>query len=67
VRDVTIDGLSLVTNYRAQFDRVIRSSSYRGLLDRLREKVGQDLPRPAGAGAETPAADLVKAPRLEVR
>jgi phospholipid transport system substrate-binding protein len=67
VRDVTIDGLSLVTNYRAQFDRVIRSSSYRGLLDRLREKVGQELPRPAGAGAETPAADLVKAPRLEVR
>ena len=67
VRDITIDGVSLITNYRAQFDRVIRSSSYRGLLDRLREKVGQELPRPAAAGAETPAADLVKAPRLEVR
>ena len=24
VRDVRIDGISLVTNYRAQFDRVIR-------------------------------------------
>ncbi len=67
VRDVTIDGLSLVTNYRAQFDRVIRGSSYRELLDRLREKVGRELPRPAAALPDTPAADLVKAPRLEVR
>lgn len=67
VRDVTIDGISLVTNYRAQFDRVIRGSSYGELLDRLREKVDQALPRPAAARPETPAADLVKAPRLEAR
>ncbi|MEX2224290.1 MAG: ABC transporter substrate-binding protein [Candidatus Rokuibacteriota bacterium] len=64
VRDVTIDGISLVTNYRAQFDRVIRGSSYRDLLARLRLKIGSELPRPASAGPETPGADLVKAPPL---
>lgn len=62
VRDVTIDGISLVTNYRAQFDRVIRGSSYRDLLARLREKLGSELPRPASAGPETLGADLVKSP-----
>ena len=67
VRDVTIDGISLVTNYRAQFDRVIRGSSYRELLARLRVKVGSELPRPASAGPETPAADLVKSPAFELR
>ena len=65
VRDVTIDGISLVTNYRAQFDRVIRGSSYRELLARLHVKVNSELPRPAAAGPETPAAELVKPPALE--
>ncbi len=62
VRDVTIDGISLVNNYRAQFDRIVRVSSYPELLERLRERIGQDLPRPAAARPETPAADLVKVP-----
>jgi len=67
VRDITIDGISLVTNYRAQFDRVIRASSYRDLLARLRDKVGAELPRPAAARPETPAAELVKPPLYEMR
>lgn len=62
VRDVTIDGISLVTNYRAQFDRVIRASSYRELLTRLRVRIASELPRPASAGPETPGADLVNPP-----
>lgn len=62
VRDVTIDGISLVANYRAQFNRVVRVSSYPELLERLRERVGQELPRPAAARPDTPAADLVKVP-----
>jgi phospholipid transport system substrate-binding protein len=62
VRDVTIDGISLVNNYRAQFNRVLRVSSYPELLERLRERVGQELPRPAAARPDTPAADLVKVP-----
>lgn len=65
VRDVTIEGISLVNNYRAQFNRVVRVSSYPELVERLRERVGQELPRPAGARPETPAADLVKVPRPE--
>lgn len=52
VRDITIDGISLLTNYRAQFDRVIRASSYRDLVVRMHERVGTELPRPAAAGAE---------------
>ncbi len=52
VRDVTINGISLVPNYRAQFDRVIRGSSYPELLARLRVKVAGELPRPAPAGPE---------------
>ena len=50
VRDITIDGVSLITNYRAQFDRVIRSSSYRDLVVRMQERVGTELPRPASGG-----------------
>jgi len=38
VFDVVIDGVSLVRNYRDQFDRFIRSSSYEDLVKKLREK-----------------------------
>ena len=38
VYDVVIDGVSLVKNFRGQFDRIIRGSSFQGLLDKLREK-----------------------------
>lgn len=67
VRDVTIDGISLVTNYRAQFDRVIQVSSYRDLLARMRVKVGSELPRPAPAGAHLPDADPDRPPPFEMR
>jgi phospholipid transport system substrate-binding protein len=50
VRDITIDGVSLITNYRAQFDRVIRGSSYRDLVVRMQERVGTEIPRPASGG-----------------
>jgi phospholipid transport system substrate-binding protein len=50
VRDITIDGVSLVTNYRAQFDRVMKTSSYRDLVVRIRERAGTELPRPASGG-----------------
>lgn len=39
VYDVIIEGVSLVNNYRKQFDRIIRSSSYESLVERLRKKV----------------------------
>lgn len=36
--DVTIEGISLVANYRAQFHKIIQTSSHAGLVERLRAK-----------------------------
>ena len=36
VYDISIDGISLVANYRAQFNKVIRTSSYTGLVTKLK-------------------------------
>lgn len=38
VYDVSVQGVSLVSNYRSQFDKVIRSSSYPELVQRIRDK-----------------------------
>ena len=35
IHDVVVRGISLVSSYRAQFDRVIRAESYNALRDRL--------------------------------
>jgi len=43
VRDVVIEGVSLISNYRAQFTRVLRTSSYSELIAKMR-----------GDAAETP-------------
>jgi phospholipid transport system substrate-binding protein len=37
VADVVVDGVSLTGNYRAQFGRIIRTSSYETLLQRMRK------------------------------
>jgi phospholipid transport system substrate-binding protein len=36
VYDVLIDGVSFVSTYRSQFDRIIKGTSYASLVDRLR-------------------------------
>ena len=41
VYDVTIEGVSLVSNYRSQFSRIISESSYAELVKRLRNKVNE--------------------------
>lgn len=38
VYDIIIEGVSLVNNYRSQFDQVISSQSYEELVKRLKEK-----------------------------
>mgnify|MGYP003694695113 CR=1 FL=1 len=38
VYDVIVEGVSLVSNYRTQFDKVIRTSSYPEMLRQLRDK-----------------------------
>lgn len=42
IYDVSIEGVSLVNNYRKQFDSIILSSSYEGLVEKLREKVAKN-------------------------
>jgi phospholipid transport system substrate-binding protein len=54
IRDVVVDGISMVANYRAQFARVIRRSSYAEMLDLLRER--SSLAVTAVAAAESPRA-----------
>lgn len=41
VYDVVVDGVSLVSNYRGQFAKIIRTSGYDDLVTRLREKSDQ--------------------------
>lgn len=38
VYDVVVDGVSLVNNYRGQFTKILRASSYMDLVDQLRKK-----------------------------
>lgn len=54
VHDVVIDGVSLVDNYRAQFQKVIQRSSYAGLVGEMRARIA-DLRGP-GAPPTTMAA-----------
>ena len=44
VYDVVIDGVSLVKNFRGQFDRIIKSSGYEGLFKKLRRKTQSTSP-----------------------
>ena len=41
--DVTIEGVSMVANYRAQFNKIIQASGYRALVSKLTEKQEQGL------------------------
>jgi phospholipid transport system substrate-binding protein len=38
VYDVVVDGVSLVNNYRGQFSKIIRTSSYEDLVEKLKKK-----------------------------
>jgi phospholipid transport system substrate-binding protein len=61
VYDVIIEGVSLVSNYRAQFDRIIRTASVSELLRRMESQAAGQAsigpepgtgPKPRGAGRE---------------
>jgi len=43
IYDIAIQNISLIANYRTQFDRIIRTSSYEDLVRRLRENREQFL------------------------
>lgn len=42
VYDVTIEGVSLVNNYRNQFNKIIRSDSYEELVKRMKNKQAEE-------------------------
>jgi len=60
VRDVVVDGVSLVDNYRAQFQKVIHRSSYAGLVTEMRTRIAE-LGRPTEMAARGPRASLTTA------
>ncbi|MEK6660715.1 MAG: ABC transporter substrate-binding protein, partial [candidate division NC10 bacterium] len=39
VYDVIVEGVSLVNNYRTQFSKIIRTSSYQGLVKKMQVKL----------------------------
>ena len=49
VYDINVEGVSLVANYRAQFNKVIRSESYKALIARLRSNRADSAASPAGS------------------
>jgi phospholipid transport system substrate-binding protein len=61
--DVLIEGVSLVSNYRSQFNAVIQKSSYEGLVKALRARRDEaaKAPRPA-TGKAAPVAAGAAAP-----
>ena len=65
VRDVNIGGVSLVANYRAQFQRVMRAASYGELMARMRTRA-PDAPPVAVATIGRPPAEVwhVAAPNI---
>jgi phospholipid transport system substrate-binding protein len=38
IYDIAVENVSLIANYRSQFDRIIRTSSYQELVRRLKER-----------------------------
>ena len=38
VYDIVVDGISMVSNYRAQFNKIIQTSSYEDLVEKLKNK-----------------------------
>jgi hypothetical protein len=70
VYDVVTDELSLVRNYRTQFQRIIGAGNYDGLLSRMKSKLAEEQskdgtapasPAPASPAPASPAATDKKA------
>ena len=70
VYDVVIEGVSLVSNYRSQFSRIIHESSYAELVRRLKTKVSEltrsrmrtILARKGGDGSQSSSVRLPPVP-----
>jgi phospholipid transport system substrate-binding protein len=49
IYDVVIDGISLVSNYRSQFNRIIQQSSYAELVKKMRVKKESEFEEPTSS------------------
>lgn len=49
IYDVILENVSLISNYRAQFDKIIRTSSYGELVKRLKDRKAMPAPPPRAA------------------
>ena len=58
VYDVAVQGVSFVGNYRGQFDKIIRTSSYQSLMRELRAKYAQATGRATVGATPVPAASV---------
>lgn len=54
VYDISIEGISLVSNYRSQFNGIIQRSSYQKLVRRIEQKLAADS-SPGAPGSLSPA------------
>lgn len=64
VYDLSIDGISLVANYRAQFNKVIRTSSYGGLVTKLKSQQAEfSAPSASPSASPSTSPSGVDAPR----
>ena len=50
VYDLSIDGISLVANYRAQFNKIIRTSSYEALVAKFKSHQAELAPPSTSSG-----------------
>jgi phospholipid transport system substrate-binding protein len=67
VYDVAFDGLSVIENYRAQFDHVIQRSSYQELVTRMDARVSPPTLAPRGEPAPATSTGRRTAERLAPR
>jgi phospholipid transport system substrate-binding protein len=63
VYDVAVSGVSFVGNYRGQFDRIIRGSSYQTLMQDLRTKYAEATARAAAPRAVPATATSEPSPK----
>jgi phospholipid transport system substrate-binding protein len=47
IYDVVVEDISLVNNYRSQFDRILSKTSYDELIRRMKEKLSDSRNAPA--------------------
>jgi phospholipid transport system substrate-binding protein len=65
VYDVITDELSLVRNYRTQFQRIIGGNNYDGLLSRMKNKLSEEQSKDGTAPAAAPAPAPAPAPATD--